>query len=217
MEKYERTVSLRTIYLTLLRRTEAILVIFFPLALASFLVTSYMIPKQYTTTSSIANNAAIAQATYDVMKLKIQNDEVYTTVAANLKTSGIKHSSGKEITKSEISSGLSFSAYKSNMVDFIISFVTKDQSVAKGILTEYTNVALETLLPSFANLSISKEAGNPTKTSKENTYLLVGVAASLVLALGVPFVYEIVADKVYDRKDIEAWGAPAFDLYVSGK
>ena len=217
MEKYERTISLRTIYLTLLRRTEAILIIFFPLALASFLVTSYMIPKQYTTTSSIANNALIAQSTYDVMKLKIQNDEVYTTVAMNLKTSGIKHSNGKEITMSEISSGISFSAYKSSMVSFTISFVTSDQSVAKGVLTEYTNVALETLLPSFANLSVSKEAGNPSKTSKENTYLLIGVAASLVLALGVPFVYEIVADKVYDRKDIEAWGVPAFDLYVSGK
>ena len=33
MEKYERSISLRTIYLTLLRRTEAILIIFFPLAL----------------------------------------------------------------------------------------------------------------------------------------------------------------------------------------
>ncbi|MDY6391860.1 MAG: hypothetical protein SPL80_03380 [Bacilli bacterium] len=217
MEKYERTISLRTIYLTLLRRTEAILIIFFPLALASFLVTSFMIPKQYTTTSSMANGTAITQINYDLLKLKVQNDEVYSAVEANLKTSGIKHSNGKEITKSEISFGLSFSAYKSNMVSFTISFVTQDQSVAKDVLTEYTNVALETLAPNWVNLRISQAAGNPVKTSKENTYLLVGVATSLVLALGIPFVYEIVVDQVYDHKDIEAWGAPAFDLYVSGK
>ena len=186
MQKYERTIGLRTIYLTLIRRTEMILAIFLVLAGASFIVTNFFMAKQYTSTSVVANNAAITQPVYTLMQNNIKSDNTMNAVVKNLSTAGVKHKNGNAITLSDVKSGLSFSTWASNMVQFTLSYKTNDETVAQPILTEITNVAYDVLKPSYAGLTIYSEATKPAKTSKENTYLLVGVAASLVLALGVP-------------------------------
>lgn len=217
MQKYERTIGLKTIYLTLVRRTEAILALFIVLVGASFIVTNFMMGKQYTSTSVMANNAAITQPVYTLMQNNIKSDATIESVVKNLKTAKVTHTGGKDITASEIKSGLSFSAFASNMVQFTVSFKSSDAAIVQYTLEEVMNVSYDVLKPTYAGLSIYSPASAAVKTSKENTYLLVGVAASLVVALGVPFVWEIAEDTVYDKKEVEDWGAPAFELRASGK
>lgn len=217
MQKYERTIGLRTIYLTLIRRTEMILAIFLVLAGASFIVTNFFMAKQYTSTSVVANNAAISEPAYTLMQNNIKSDNTMNAVVKNLSIAGVKHKNGNAIMLSDVKSGLSFSTWASNMVQFTLSYKTNDETVAQPILTEVTSVAYDVLKPSYAGLTIYSEATKPAKTSKENTYLLVGVAASLVLALGVPFIVEIVDDSVYVKEDLEDFGALAFEVRASGK
>lgn len=197
-----------------------ILLIFIPLFLASYLVPTRVLKKEYTSTAVIENNAAIAQATYSLITNRFKADAIYESVAENLAAEGEKklvHENGKPITASEISSGLSLSAYASNMVNFTISFKSNDSTIVQGVLAEYTSVALEVTHEAYPNLKLSREASKGAKTSNENKYFLIGAAASLVLACGIPFVYEIIADQVFDDKDIKVFGLEGFELRASGR
>ena len=215
--KYERQVSLKTIYLTLIRRTEMILIIFIPLFLASFIVTKFVLPKQYTSSAVVSNNAALSSDAYSRIQLYAETNGIYTSVAQNLANNGVKHSNGGAITVSEISSGIGFSTYSSNMSYFTITFASEDSTITKAALNSYTTVALTALKDSYPNLSVTESAGDPVKTSKENQYFLIATVASLVLALGIPFIYEIVTDEVFDKEDIELYGVPAFEIKAGGK
>ena len=190
-----------------------ILAIFLPLVLVSYLVTNFGIKKTYASSTTIANNAAISQAAYSAIQLAMNSDEVKTTVTTNL--AAVKHADGSAIAKSELS--FSFSTFASNMITFNITFSSRDNTIIQRVLTEYTTVALETTKASYPNLSVYTPASNPVKTSKENRYFLIGVAASVVLALGIPFIWEIVADQVYETKDLELLGVDGFEVYSSGK
>ena len=216
MQKYERVIGLKTIYMTLLRRTEAILVLFFAFALASFIVTNFFIPKEYTSTAVYTNNAAITQPVYTLMQNEIKSDLAMEAVITNLKTAKVTHENGKEITKSDVTKGLSFSGFASNMVSFRVSFKSAEQGVTKYVLNEISTVSKDVLAAKYPNLKPG-EASEAAKTSKENTYLLIGVVASLVVALAVPFICEIVNYQVYQKSDIEDFGAEAFEIRASGK
>lgn len=212
MERYERSIGLRSIYLTLIRRTEMILAIFLPLFLASYVVTQYVLKKSYTSTSTISNNAAISQANYDLIKMKMKESTVYEKTVASLKAKGYS-----TVKIDDISSGLSFSAFSSNMVSFTVSFTNKDTNFAKAALADYDTAAVENAKASFANLVISSPASEAKKSSSEDKYFLIGAAASFVLALGIPFVYEIAKDEVFEKRDIEDIGALGFEVRCTGK
>ncbi len=215
--RYERAITLRTIYLTLIRRTEMILIIFLPLVLISYIVTNFAITKTYASSTTFNNGVAISQANYSAMELAMTKAEIYEDTATNLKAAGVKHANGSAIAAAEIKSGLSFAAYSNNMVSFQVTFSSSDSSICQKTLAEYADVALASISETYQTLSIYSTASTATKTSSENKYFLVGVAISAILALGVPFIVEIVLDQVYERKDIEAFGANAFEIYASGK
>ena len=225
MQKYERVIGLKTIYMTLLRRTEVILVLFFTFALASFIVTNFFIPKEYTSTATFATNddtAAIASTNYPSLQSVLKGDLVLETVVNNLKTGKVTHANGNNVTKSELLSGLSFAptSTSSQISRFTVSFKSAELGLTKYVLSEYCAVAKD-VLGNHATAAFKKvvpgEVSEAAKTSKENTYLLIGVAASLVVALAVPFIYEIVTDQVYQKSDIEDFGAEAFEIRASGK
>ncbi len=215
--KYERKVSLRTIYLTLIRRTEMILAIFLPLVLVSFIITNYTLQKTYTSSAVFNNGSAISQANYSSLQLSMTTSDIFTNTATNLKNNNIKHANGSSITELEIKSGLSFASYSSNMVSFKVSFNSSDSSITKQSLSEYAKVALLAMGEKYPSLGLYGEVSSPEKTSTENRYFLISVVASAILALGIPFAVEIVLDQVYERKDIDAFGANGFEIFASGK
>ena len=127
----------------------------------------------------------------------------------------MKFSNVSKITTADINKGIAFTAITTNTNPVTIAFNTTDSKVASPILTEVAEVTVQILkdanVASLNNLTVGT-ASSPTKTSKENTYFFIGMAAGLVLALAVPFVWEIAADKVYDAKDITLLGCDGFEL-----
>lgn len=217
MEPYERSVSLRTIYVTLLRRFEVILAIFVPVALISFFITNFALPKQYTSSVSLNNNSIISSAQHQQMQAQVKNTEVAASVAVTIKNAGVAHSNGSEITANEIYNGISFDALASNSITVTAKFSSPDGAITKYVLDTVIGATLENMKATISGALTASEASNPVKTSKENRYFLIALAVGFVVACGVPFVWEIAADQVYDKKDIELMGGEALDLAASMK
>lgn len=217
MEKYEKFIGLKTIYLTLIRRFKLIILIFIPVAIAAFIVTQFVMTKTYSSSATTSNANVYNQERYNNVMLAIKNSDMYSVVAESLKTKEVKHSSGSEITTAEIQSGISFSSFSSTSSSLTISFQSKDSTIVQAVAQEYAEQAVAKVGEKYAayGMKITGEASASKKNSSENKYLLIALAADVVLACGVPFVYEIFADEVYDKDDINALGGEAFELKAS--
>ena len=222
MNNYEKSIGLKTIWLTIVRRFKYILLIFLPLLFVSFLVTNFGITKVYQSTVAFTKTSGTINATteYPPLQAKILADEVLTSVAENLKTNEVTHKNKKEITASEIKAGITFgSIATSGAVSFSFSFKSTDASIVQPVLTEYSNVVFN--LPGVnadvnnPTYKITSAASTAKNISSAKKYFLIAVAASLVVACAIPFVDEIISDEVYDRKDIEMLGSSAFELKTS--
>lgn len=227
MEKYERQIGLKTIWLTIVRKWHYILFIFLPIVLVSYIVTNFGITKTYQASITLNRGAVISAAQYQVIQSYVTDTSTDTEkpgaivkTALDLKEAGKKHSSGAEITAAEIKSGLSFTSLASNSIYTTFSFTSSDQSIIKDVLTVLADNSITYLKDSARNPSSYKDyanltanaATNPSKNSSERKYFLIAVAAAFVLACGVPFVYEIIDDQVYDVKDLNNLGIDGFLL-----
>lgn len=211
MENYEKNISLKTIWLTFRRRYDGILFIFIPILLASFLVTNFMMTKTYLSTATANNTAVINDTQRQNVQALIKKSETLTTVANNLKANGHKHANGAYIAPEEIGAKALVSI-ATNSITMTVTFESTDKTITKYVLDEILNVALPIAKTSgwgLDKLAVASPASAATKNSKETKYFLIAAAAGLVVALAVPFIYEIVADEVFDAKDIAAWGVPA--------
>ena len=211
-QPYEKSIGLKTIYLTLVRRFVAIFAIFLPIALASYIITSKVMTKTFQSTTSLSRGGAISQPQYNIMTQTIKKNATTDKVAQAL---AIKHANGSPITSGEIYSGIGFGAYVANAVTINVTFQSSDQTIVKSVLDQLATTSVEALKElgnDYVNLTVSSPSAEPTKNSKENQYFLIGLVAGAVLALGMPFVYEIVADELYDKDDLTKLGIPAFEI-----
>ena len=211
MDKYERNISLRTIFLTIVRRYKTILLFFIPIALITLIFTQFVMTKTYQSTVRINSNTIITTQTYQGLQLQFKNETFINGVADKLKTEDIKPSNGNEITVSEIKNSLSFGTLGTNVIYFDLYYQSTDSSVVQPILKAATSYFLEgqdvyKIDPSGVSVA--------AKNSSENKYLLIGIAAGVVVACGVAFIDEIMSDEIYDSKDMADYGIPAFDLKV---
>lgn len=216
MEQYERTIGLRTIYITLLRRLEWVFLIFVPIAIGSFAISNLAVTKTFQSSISISNmSTAFTTTTWPIFENYARKVETMNAIVANLEEKAVKFSNGSKITANDITKGIAFTKITTNTNPVTITFSTTDSKVAGSILSEVAkvtiNVLAEAKVSNLTNLSAGTPS-SPTKTSKENTYFLIGMAAGLVLGFAVPFVWEIIADQVYDAKDITLLGAEGFEL-----
>lgn len=228
MKKYERNISFKTIYQTIARRFVMIISIFSLIFFASFVITNFLLVKTYASSASLFKGSTISSIQYSTMQSYVSdtsNSEdkpgaIYTTFL-NLKEKNIKYSNGNEITINDIKSGLSFSPLVSNSVFFTFSFQSTDQSIAQSVLKELSEVSTDYIKTrggaDYTNLIVYSPASSAKKNSSETKYFIISLVVGAILAFGVPFVYEIIADEVYDRRDIEYLGSPAFELEASKK
>ena len=215
MEKYEKAIGLKTIWLTLVRRWKIILIIFVPAALATLVVTQFFVPKQYQSSATFLNNANLTATTHNAAQLQIQKEETLTKAVSYLEADY----SITNISASTILNGLSFTAFNSSNPGIVkFSYTTKTQSTAKPVVDCVSKAALEELKANgFDKMVISSPASNPASLGKGKQYLLIGLAASAVLGLGIAFVEEIVSDEVYDEDDVAMLGSSSYGLIVSKK
>ncbi len=75
------------------------------------------------------------------------------------------------------------------------------------VLTIISFVLLKFLFPAFVGREI-----------ENSTIIFLGLLlASAVVAIGIPFIYEIVANRVYDKDDIKELGSSAIEIRAGGK
>jgi hypothetical protein len=177
--------------------------------------------KTYQSSSTIAKTTAFTAAHYQNAQLTIKSETNLTTIADNLKNNGVTHSNGSTITIKEINSGLSFSAFSSSnqSVSLSLYFQSTDSKIVQPVLAELTTVSVEVLKTKkdLETTYITKEASKAVKNSQESKYFLIALAAGAVVSLGIPFVYEITSDELYDADDVKMLGCDAFELKISGK
>ena len=215
MAKYEKTISLKTIWLTFVRRWKIILIIFVPAALATLIVTQFFIPKRYQSSVTFLNNASLNATTFNAVHFQIQKEATLTKATQYLEA----NYSITNISPSIILNGLSFSTYNSNDPGIIkFAFSYNKQNVVKPVAEAVSKAALEELaVNGYDKMVISSPASSPTSTGKGKQYLLIGLASSTVLGLGIAFVDEIVSDEVYDEDDIAMLGSSSYGLIVTKK
>lgn len=227
MDQYEKSIGLKTIYTTLVRRFHIILIIFIPVAIAAFVVTNFMLTKTYSSTVTMSRGVGntISTAQHTKMQSFIRDSSVNTEdeSKSGALAIAVKNLAAQDITitTAEISAGLSFATMANGASSFSFSFISSKQAIVQPVLQAVAEAAKENMNASSDNdvktAAIAANASAAIKNSKEQTYFLVALAADLVVACGVPFVYEIIADEVYDKEDVRNLGADSFELKVSSK
>ena len=241
MEPYERSISLKTIWLTIIRRWVGIVLIFAPIALASYIVTQKIMTKTYSSSIDLNNTAVVTTPQHSILASAIKDKSLSYTVtipaeeeggeattetvyvfpeaARLLAAEGIKNSNGKAITPEEIISGYSILGLASNSLKVTLSFTSKDNAIPKLILDTATPLIYKAAEPRITGTKafVVSEASAVAKISKENTYLFIGLAAGFIVACALPFIDEIVSDEVYDAKDVRMLGCDGFEIKANKK
>lgn len=236
MYVYERTISLKTIWLTITKRWLSIVLIFAPIALATLIVTQGIMQKSYSSSANLPTNIRASEYYQFVKDSVITNGSnlsytvpveggdsqtiyVYREAERELEASAIKHTNGSKISASEIFSGMGVNSVDTNTTTFVITFTSADSSITKEVLDEVGPMIVTALIQKHGGLSSMtySAAGSPIKVSKEATYMLIGFAAGLVVACLLPFIDEILSDEVHDGKDISSLGGDAFEIKASEK
>ena len=217
MVKYEKQIGFKTIKLTFLRQWFAIVCIFIPIAIASLIATSLFVSKSYNVTSTVSREASFtSESAYNTFTNRISSTS--TQVAENLATT-TKHSNGSAITANEIVSGLSFSKYTAGSLTSTITFTSSDKAIVQPVLTELVTYceSQKDAIADFKGFKISSPVSSITESSSQKKYLLIALAADLVVSLGVPFLFEVIGDEVYDKEDVEMLGCAGFELNTQKK
>ena len=221
MEKYEKSIGLKTIYLTLVRRFHIILALFIPIALGSFIVTNVIMKKTYQSSAVLTKDNVFSAAHYQTAQLTIKSEENLTKVVESLAKNGIAHSNGKQITISEINSGISFSQYKSTdtNVSLTVYFQSSESRIVQPVLEEISEQSIVSFqtVKDFGSIRITTHATKATKNSQETKYFLIAIAAGAIISFGIPFVYEITTDELYDADDVKNLGCDAIELKTGNK
>lgn len=217
MIKYEKQIGFKTIKLTFLRQWFAIVCIFIPIAIASLIATSLFVSKSYSVNSTVSREASFtSESAYNTFTNRISSTS--TQVAENLATTA-KHSNGGAITANEIVSGLSFSKYTAGSLTSTITFTSADKAIVQPVLTELVTYceSQKDAIADFKGFKISSPVGSISESSNQKKYLLIALAADLVVSLGVPFLFEVIGDEVYDKEDVEMLGCAGFELNTQKK
>ncbi len=214
MEGYEKNVGLKTIWLTIIRRFEYILFIFIPIALTTLVVTRFVLTKTYQSSVTVSLNKTFSTQDFSVFQTYVKNSEVLESTVNKL-----QNDKGISVSANDITTGLNFIAPATNAISGSISFTSTKQAIVQPVMEVLSEVSVkyaqEKDAGKFASLNISSPASSAIKNSSENKYLLIGLAAGLVLAFVIPFIDEIISDEVYDAKDIQQLGCEGFELSVS--
>ena len=213
MEGYEKRIGFKTIWLTIVRRFEYILFIFVPIALTSLIVTQFVLTKTYQSTVTVSLNANFSATSYKVFQNYVTNEEVLDQTVNKLQND-------KNITTniSEITTGLLFDSPDGNSISANFSFQSSKKAIVQPVMEVLSDVVVNYAKEKdgqFASLSITTPATQARKNSSENKYLLIGLAAGLVVACAIPFIDEIISDEVYDAEDVKQLGCEGFELNIS--
>ena len=215
MDKYEKSIGLKTIWLTMVRRWKVILIVFVPAIITTLIVTQFFIPKQYQSSVTFLNNSALNATTHSAAQLQVKKDATITKAIQYLQSDY-----SINMTNDKVLNGISFVAFNANNPGILtVSYTSKTKNVVKPVMESLSKAALETFatVDTYKSMQISSPVSAVKSVGKGSQYLLIGLAASTILGLGIAFVDEIVSDEVYDEDDVVLLGSASYGLIVSKK
>lgn len=206
MDTYEKSIGLKTIWLTIIRRFKIILLFFIPIVLVSFLGTKKVFKTSYQASMSIKmGGATISQDNHGKLMNFVTSDDTKAKVSENL----AKKENPINIEASAIN--LSYTTWKSGITSISVSFKSSNKTVATEVMKE-----LKTYVSDPANYAdAAKYQFNEPSTqtiSKQKKYFLILAVLGAVVSFGLAFYDEISSDEVYDAKDVKAFGGDAFEI-----
>ena len=208
MDKYEKSIGLKTIWLTIVRRFKIVFLFFIPILAVAFIYTQKMMKPTYSSTVTITKNSTITNDNYNKLVAYAISNEVKTNVVSALEAEGKKHKNGNAIVESDINP--SFATYVSNKVSTSFTISSSDGSVTEDIANAVKNYIAENFSEktsySFGNASKADPGNKSTK------YFIIITFVGVIIGLGLGFVDEITSDEVYDAKDVETLGLASFEI-----
>lgn len=214
MKQYEKSITLKSAWLTLIREYDVILLIFIPIILVSFVTTQVIMKKHYYSEATYYRYEGFDNTSYASVKQSVGDDQL-PSIVNELAEAGVKHSNNNPITASELSSGITFNGFESGGY-LTFSFVTTERAIAEPTMTVVLQHSYNYLknYDRFKGLSIAKQAQPAKRDGKNMKYFLIISAAGLGVALVAAFVYEVINDRVYNVADMEAFECAAIEVKV---
>ncbi len=213
MERYEKAVGLKTIWLTIIRRWKIILCVFIPAAILTVFITQLFIPKQYQSTATFLNDAKLNTTTFNDVQLEVKKEKTINKTIQYL-----QDDYSISLTENDILNGLSFPSFNSNdAYVFKFSFTSKKRNIVKPVTQALSDATLETLTSTDFKHMKRTSVSDVASIGKDKQYLLIGLVASAILGLGIAFVDELVSDEVYDEDDLALLGSSSYGLIVTKK
>lgn len=214
MKKYEREIGLKTLGLTFKKRWLAMLLILVPIVGASFIVTNKMFDNKFQSTSSIERPKIFDASTHAKLAMYVKSNEVIQKTFDSLSAKTV-------YTATDIQNSITTPTYNSSATSyyFVITFTNKVNSNMKVVLSKLTEAVVEVALEkdpkTFEGIKINQDASTPKNIANNNKYFYIFSAIGVILAIAVPFIFEITSDEVYDKKDIKKLGSKGFELKVN--
>ena len=219
MEKYERKISFKTLFLSFIRRYDFMVMVLLPLLAVTVIFTQVINKKNYYSEVSLKYyDSVISEDNYKKIYSIANSEGTAIAVANGLKSDNFHHANGSEITSTEILSGLSFERYVPNTVRFNYSFLSTDSSIVKKVLENYTDFVLYTLKTdkttssTLGGVSIAEPPSDPKLSNQNQKNLLLGAAVGVAASIVLGFAAEIILDEIYDKNDVESLGASGFEI-----
>lgn len=215
VEKYAKTVSIKTIKLSFLKRWKFMVCFFSVITISSLIIVFAATRKSYTSTATLSKNWAFTSETYNIITKGI-NDDILENIEKSTKENNIKYSSGKDISLSDLKKGISFSALNTGSNLLAVAYTSQDSSITVFIVNEMANCIVESYM-NFANmngLKIYDKATSFSTNDNRGKIIALVMIFNIVSSFSIPFIYEIYDDKVHDKEDVQLMGGVGFELLV---
>lgn len=219
MKKYEKSISLKTLWLTFVRRFDILLICFIPLCIAAVISTQFIMKKRYVSTVTLAKSTIITNEQYQNIETAARTESLVKKALESLETQNVKHSDGSAINPSEIENGLSFPAYSANSISLSFSFASSDKTVSRYVLGAIASCVVDELKTrsAYSDLQVVGAPSEAKLDGKNNKYLLIACGAGLVLSYALAFVFEFASDEVYDASDVQQFGVDCVEIKLKNE
>ena len=210
---YEKTIGLKKILKTLIRRWKVFLIVFIPISLTATIYSQLFVKKKYSSSVTMMNDSFFNQNQYNEICYQVLSDETITETIDRL-TNGDQPII---IDKLHLKEGISIAEYDiTQRTIFTFSYSSSERNAVLPVLSVLAEVALNNIKSNvFSNMDYESPVShftNVKKTSMDTAYLTLGLLSAFVLGCSVAFLCEVFSDEIFDKDDIETYGHSAFDL-----
>ena len=206
MQPYEKTIGLRTIWLTLVRRYKIVFLFFIPILAISYLGTKKVFKTSFQSSITIKRGGAtISQDNHGKLMDFMTSSDTKTKVSEAL----AEQEKPIRIEPSQIN--LSYTTWKSGMTSINVTFASSNQTIAKEVMAAVkTYASNKDNYADSANFQFSEPS--VATISKQKKYFIILTALGLMVSLGLAFYDEITSDEVYDVKDVSLFTDTGFEI-----